>query len=69
MIYSKSFSDNLWHMSDTPTGRHLRGISDRVAEFCNKKNISKSQIIACEIFYVQGKEVQAELIWEEIEME
>lgn len=68
MIYSKTFTDSLLHMSDTPTGRHLRGISERVANFCNEKNISKSQIVACEIFYVKDKQVQAELIWEEIEV-
>ena len=60
MINSKTFYQG--YMGEDEIGR-------QIAAFCNDNNISKSNIIACEIYFLQGVDVsKAVLIWEEVEV-
>lgn len=61
MIKSKTFYQG--YMGEDEIGR-------QISAFCNDNKISKSNIVACEIYFVQGIDAnKAVLIWEEAEVE
>ena len=42
--------------------------AEQIAQFCNSKQISKNEIIYCDVSYVGAQLQIGTLIWEEIEL-
>ena len=59
MVYSKTFYESV--------GNYFT-VGELIADFCNRKEMAKSNIVSCNIYPYNGR-IVATLLWEEVEVD